>query len=102
MLVAPSTGSRGRHRWVGGQRSMDRGIRNPEEGSEEPSLAWTRCPHALPALPAPILLQRPGFRLVSLTHLMTLTRSWKALSTLRGGSLALVSMYGIWKAKRSH
>lgn len=32
-------------------------------------------------------------------HLITLTRSWKALSTLRGGSLALVSMYGIWKAK---
>lgn len=32
-------------------------------------------------------------------YLITLTRSWKALSTLRGGSLALVSIYGIWKAK---
>lgn len=34
-------------------------------------------------------------------HLITLTRSWKALSTLRGGSLALVSIYGIWKAMLS-
>lgn len=34
-------------------------------------------------------------------YLITLTRSWKALSTLRGGSLALVSIYGIWKAKLS-
>ena len=41
----------------------------------------------------------PASREACHAHLITLTRSWKALSTLRGGSLALVSMYGIWKAK---
>lgn len=30
------------------------------------------------------------------TYLITLTTSWKAASTLRGGSLALVSIYGIY------
>lgn len=35
-------------------------------------------------------------------YLITLTRSWKALSTFRGGSLALVSIYGIWRKEAYH
>lgn len=64
-----------------GRTEMDGGTRNPTPG---PGPSWPRGPASRPA---------------SHAHLITLTRSWKALSTLRGGSLALVSMYGIWKAK---
>lgn len=34
------------------------------------------------------------------SYLITRTSSWKALSTFMGGSLALVSIYVIWKAKQ--
>ena len=87
LLVAPSIGSRGRHRWVG---------RTERDGQRH------KKPRTRPRRAQTTLDKVPCFRVASLTHLITLTRSWKALSTLRGGSLALVSMYGIWKAKQSH
>lgn len=36
----------------------------------------------------------------TVSYLITRTSSWKALSTFMGGSLALVSIYVIWKAKQ--
>lgn len=82
LLVAPSIGvGEGTGGW-GGQREMDRGMK----------------PRTRPRRAQTTLDKVPCFQVASLTHLITLTRSWKALSTLRGGSLALVSMYGIWKA----
>ena len=81
---------------------MDRSIRNAKPGPEPPSLGLRHGAVLLQPCRCPSGHRGPASRQAGLTHLITLTRSWKALSTLRGGSLALVSMYGIWKAKQRY
>lgn len=79
---------------------MNGTIRNPKTGLETPSLGLGSRSRVFPQpsqCPSPC--RGPVSGEACSAHLITLTKSWKALSTLRGGSLALVSMYGIWKAK---
>lgn len=81
-------------------KGMNEAIKNPKTGLDTPSLGLgpRSCVFPQPSRrPSPC--RGPVSRGACSAHLITLTKSWKALSTLRGGSLALVSMYGIWKAK---
>lgn len=88
----------GGDRWKRQGKDTEGGTGVTEADPEQPALASEPGPLAESMATARCPLHGTA-REVGGAHLITLTRSWKALSTLRGGSLALVSMYGIWKAK---